>query len=261
MHAASRGAKFAVANRYVVAEASVARRGRGGWTEVIMHAHKTVPPAEAPASLNVAIYTAIKQRIFAGQLRPGQKLTHQELAEALGVSRTPVRESLERLLQEGFVLRVPNRGYYVAEIDAEEARELYETREALEVYELRRAFERGIADADLDRLERMNAAYGARIGIAHTRQRLLLDRDFHLALAALSGNRYMLRCAETVFERLILKRRSDGYSDTGEAPHREHLELLAALRRGDLPTAQACLAQHIANARARLLGFIATQAE
>lgn len=208
--------------------------------------------------LNETIYNAIKQRIFAGQLRPGQKLTHQDLAEALSVSRTPVRESLERLYQEGFVLRVPNRGYYVAEIDAEEARELYETREALEVYELRRAFERGISSTDLDRLERLNDIYGQRIGIAHTRQRLQLDRDFHLALAALSGNRYMLRSVEQVFERLILKRRSDGYSDTGEVPYSEHLELLDALRRRDLGAAQASLARHIASARSRLLAFLET---
>jgi DNA-binding GntR family transcriptional regulator len=211
---------------------------------------------EPPPVLNEAVYDAIKQRIFAGQLRPGQKLTHQDLAEALGVSRTPVRESLERLYQEGFVRRQPNRGYFVSEIDAEEARELYETREALEVYELRRAFERGISGHDLEHLQRLNEIYGERIGIAFTRQRLLLDRDFHIALAALSGNRYMLRCVETVFERLILKRRSDGYSDTGEAPYREHLDLLAALRRDDLAAAQHSLATHIANARARLLTFI-----
>lgn len=211
--------------------------------------------------LNDTIYDAIKQRIFAGQLRPGQKLTHQDLAEGLGVSRTPVRESLERLYQEGFVLRVPNRGYYVAEINAEEARELYETREALEVYELRRTCERGISSTDLDRLERMNDVYGRRIGIAHTRQRLLLDRDFHLALAALSGNRYMLRCVEQVFERLILKRRSDGYSDTGEVPHQEHLELLAALRHGDVIAAQDSLARHIGNARKRLLAFLEPDCE
>jgi DNA-binding GntR family transcriptional regulator len=212
-------------------------------------------PQTAPV-LNETVYGALKQRLFTGQLRPGQKLTHQMLAEALGVSRTPVRESLERLYQEGFVLRVPNRGYYVAEIDAQEARELYETREALEVYELRRTFERGIAAVDLDRLERLNEVYGSRIGVTFTRQRLLLDRDFHLALAALSGNRYMLRCVEQVFERLILKRRADGYSDTGEAPHREHVELLAALRRGDLVAAQDSLARHIGNARLRLLAYL-----
>jgi len=209
-----------------------------------------------PTIVNQSVYGALKRQILDNQLRPGTKLGHQELAERLGVSRTPVRESLERLYQEGLVVRVPNRGYYVAEISAEEARQLYETREALEVYELRRSLERGISGAAIARLEDINERYHALIGGELTRQRLLIDRDFHLALAGVSGNEFLCRTLEAIFERLILKRRVDGYHDTGAGPYAEHVELLAELRHGNVRGAERALSHHIVAARNRLLGYL-----
>ncbi len=139
-----------------------------------------IPIASAHASgiVNESVYDALKRQILSNQLRPGNKLGHQELAESLGVSRTPVRESLERLYQEGFVVRVPNRGYYVAEISASEAQQLYETREALEVYVLRGLLERGISEENLAMLEGINRKFHALIGGELTRQRLLVDPRF-----------------------------------------------------------------------------------
>src|SRR6185295_8058135 len=208
--------------------------------------------------VNESVYEAIKRQILNNQLRPGNKLGHQELAESLGVSRTPVREALERLYQEGFVIRLVNRGYYVAEISAAEARELYETREALEVYELRRTLERGITAANIAMLEAINERYHALIGGELTRQRLLIDRDFHLALAGISGNQYLCRMLASIFERLILKRRVDGYHDTGATPYAEHVALLDGLRSGNASAAQRALAGHIGGARKRLLSYIDT---
>ncbi len=219
-----------------------------------------IPIASAHASgiVNESVYDALKRQILSNQLRPGNKLGHQELAESLGVSRTPVRESLERLYQEGFVVRVPNRGYYVAEISASEAQQLYETREALEVYVLRGLLERGISEENLAMLEGINRQYHALIGGELTRQRLLVDRDFHLALAGISGNQYLCRTLASIFERLILKRRVDGYQDTGHAPYNEHVALLEQLRSGNARLAERSLSGHIVGARKRLLTYLDT---
>jgi DNA-binding GntR family transcriptional regulator len=211
--------------------------------------------------LNESVYEALKRQILNNQLRPGHKLGHQLLAESLGVSRTPIRESLERLYQEGFVVRVPNRGYYVAEIDAVEAQELYETREALETYELRRSLEKGLSKADLDRLEEINRRYKSLIGGALTRQRLLIDREFHLELAGMTGNRFLVRTLASIFDRLILKRRVDGYHDMGTEPYGEHVALLAQLRKGDVAGAEHALSSHIASARKRLLTYLSGMSE
>jgi DNA-binding GntR family transcriptional regulator len=219
-------------------------------------------PANSDVSiLNESVYDALKRQILNNRLRPGHKLGHQFLAESLGVSRTPIRESLERLYQEGFVVRVPNRGYYVAEIDAVEAQELYETREALETYELRRSLERGLTKADLAKLDEINLRYKALIGGELTRQRLLIDRDFHLNLAGITGNRFLVRTLATIFERLILKRRVDGYHDTGDEPYAEHVNLLNLLRKGDADAAVRALSGHIVAARNRLLTYLGSMDE
>lgn len=218
---------------------------------------KPTPPRaraiERGPSVNATVYESLKDLITSGQVRPGVKLTHQELAERLGVSRTPVREALERLYQEGFVTRLPRRGFYVAEIDHDEARELYELREAIEVYALRRAMARGIKAADLRRLDSFNASYKALLHDKTMRERMLVDRDWHLALAALADNRALLRSLSAVFERLILKIRTDGWRTVrGEEALAEHVEMMKALRAEDAQRAEQLLTDHIRGARRRL---------
>ncbi len=222
------------------------------------------PPVKSPAgpadkgpSVNATVYEALKNQITSNQLRPGRKLIHQELAELLNVSRTPVREALERLYQEGFVTRLPRRGFYVAEIDEDEARELYELREALEIYALRRSMERGIKPADLRRLDGFNQNYKLLVQDNTTRERMMVDRDWHLALASLADNRALLRSLEAVFERLILKIRTDGYRTVrGEEALREHVEMMTALRTENRAEAERLLAEHIQGARRRLVGHL-----
>jgi DNA-binding GntR family transcriptional regulator len=234
-----------------------------------MPAHPSTPaPAKSPRggkvtagergpSINATVYESLKELITSNRLKPGVKLIHQELAERLQVSRTPVREALERLYQEGFVTRLPRRGFYVAEIDEDEARELYELREALEIYALRRTMARGIKAADLRRLDSFNQNYKTLVRDDTTRERMLVDRDWHLTLASLADNRALLRSLEAVFERLILKIRTDGYRTVrGEEALREHVEMMKALREEDAARAEHLLAEHIQGARRRLVSHL-----
>lgn len=208
-------------------------------------------------SVNAVVYAALKEQITGGQLRPGVKLIHQDLAERLDVSRTPVREALERLYQEGFVTRLPRRGFYVAEIDEDEAAELYGLREALETYALRLTLARGIRPAELRELDAINRRYRSLLRPDATRERMVVDRDWHLALAGLAGNRALMRSLHAVFERLILKIRTDGYRTVrGEEALREHLRMMKALREADREQAEALLAEHIRSARRRLSGHL-----
>jgi DNA-binding GntR family transcriptional regulator len=195
--------------------------------------------------------------ILLNRFRPGNKLVLQELALLLNVSRTPVREALERLYQEGFVIRIPRRGFFVSEIDVEEAQELYEVRQALESYALRTSLANGISGKDLWELERFTQAYGNLVQRELSRERMLLDRDFHLFLAGLAGNRYLVRSLEAVFERLILKRRVEGYGvASGWKAYHEHEILLDAIRREDAGKAVETLSLHIDQAWQRLLGHL-----
>lgn len=220
------------------------------------------PVDRGPVSVNAQVYEALKAQILSGQLRPGVKLIHQELAERLSVSRTPVRESLERLYQEGFVTRIARRGFFVAEIDEDEARELYELREALELFALQSAMTRGLSAADLRRLDGLNSRYRQLLRDDRTRERMVVDRDWHLSLAAAANNRVLMRMLESVFERLILKIRVDGYRTVrGQEALNEHLAMTQALREDNWSGARKLLRAHIRGARRRLTGHLADLAD
>src|SRR5260221_6721083 len=95
---------------------------------------KKEPKKAKKGDTNDFVYRSLKELILSGRLRPGNRLVHQELGDRLAVSRTPVREALERLYQEGYAGRRPRRGYFVAEFDVGNIRDLYGTREALEIF-------------------------------------------------------------------------------------------------------------------------------
>jgi DNA-binding GntR family transcriptional regulator len=211
--------------------------------------------SEEEVSSGQATYNAIKRMILSGEARPGRKLVHQDLAEHLKVSRTPVREALERLHQEAFVTRLPRRGFYVAELTHEEARDLYDTREALEVHALRQTMSRGaLAKGQLSELKAMMRRTQTLLNEGKLRERQLSDADMHIRLAGFSGNNYLVRLLVQTFERIALKRRIEGYhSGRVTKANSDHLELLAALTADDRARAEKVLRTHITGARDALL--------
>lgn len=210
---------------------------------------------EATPSRNSATYSSIKRMILAGQLGPGRKLVHEELAEALKVSRTPVREALERLYQEGFVTRLPRRGFYVTGITRDEAFGLYGAREALELFALQVTLERGpLSRTAISTLWAYARRYEEFINAQVLTERILADMLFHLKLAELSGNRYVVRLLAQTFERLALKRRHEGYRyDRSKSAATEHARLMEALVRHDKRGAAQLLRKHVLSARDALL--------
>src|ERR671925_1915102 len=79
--------------------------------------HRSKTKTRAVENLSARVYNQIKNLILCNEFMPGQKLHHQQLSERLGVSRTPVREALTRLVQEGYVSFLPNRGFTCKEIE------------------------------------------------------------------------------------------------------------------------------------------------
>jgi DNA-binding GntR family transcriptional regulator len=185
---------------------------------------------------------------------PGQKLHHQELSERLGVSRTPVREALTRLVQEGYVSFLPNRGFTCKEIRLQEAEELYELREAVEAFAVEKAIE-NLTDDSLNQLRRKMNIYGEDVQKRFTRERLIYDQDVHMEIARLTANETLKNTLQHVFERIVLKRRTDGIYDAarGLAAHQEHLRLLQAIERRDVEAAVKTIRQHIQEGKNNVL--------
>ena len=200
----------------------------------------------ADETLSARVYGQIKHLILCNEIMPGQKLHHQQLSERLGVSRTPVREALTRLVQEGYVSFLPNRGFTCKEIRMQEAEELYDMREALEAFAVEKAIENLTGEA-IDQLRDKMNLYGRDVHNCFTRERLVFDQDVHLAIAQIAGNETLKNMLSHLFERIILKRRTDGIYDRsrGTSAHQEHLRLLTAIEQRNTREAVALVRSHI----------------
>jgi DNA-binding GntR family transcriptional regulator len=142
------------------------------------------------------VHAELLGRIVAGELPPGSRLRQEALADELGVSRTPLREALARLVSEGLVEFVPNRGATVASRDFSDMEEAWRARLVIEPGAARLA------------AERREPAAIERMGLSVVRQRSVADdvtasfalnRDFHLALVAASGNTHLLQFSELLW--------------------------------------------------------------
>jgi DNA-binding GntR family transcriptional regulator len=200
----------------------------------------------AVENLSARVYNQIKNLILCNEFMPGQKLHHQLLSERLGVSRTPVREALTRLVQEGYVSFLPNRGFTCKDIRMQEAEELYVLREALEAFAVEKAIA-NLTDSALALLRNKMNSYGRDVQNRFTRERLVYDQDVHIEIARLAGNETLTSMLAHVFERIVLKRRTDGLYDParGVTAHQEHLQLLEAIERRDPRDAVATIRSHI----------------
>ncbi|GAA4334261.1 GntR family transcriptional regulator [Pigmentiphaga soli] len=227
----------------------------------------SAPPAKSDRGFFIhKVYETLRGDILAQRVRPGVKLIPEHIAGTLNVSRTPVRHALERLCQEGYVTRIPARGYFVAEMDATEASDLYDVRYGLEIRALETALERGVDADGIESLMRLNTEYQRLLDDQSVVNRSRIDQEFHLALAGLSGNALLVRMLGDIYDRLNFRRRNDGYwfwADRGARGHdgsSEHRRIIQALQKGDGAAALAALREHLGNAHRNYRHFLATVA-
>lgn len=180
----------------------------------------------------------LRERILSGDLKSGERLNEVKLAEQYGISRSPVRESMQVLAGEGLVRLVAGRGAFVGGLDADEVRELGQVREAIECHAARLITERASA-SDIDELERSIDA------LEDTKP----DEDFHSALLRLSRNSRLEQLGRSVAAQLRLAR-----SRSAQRPGRlaeaaaEHRVIVDAIRSGDVEHATAAMRDHVAAA-------------
>jgi DNA-binding GntR family transcriptional regulator len=199
-----------------------------------------------PASIRAAdrIYDRVKAMACTYRLSPGGRVNEVELSRQLGVSRTPLREALNRLASEGFLVPTMNKGYHVRALDPAEVLALYEFRAAIEVGGVQLACERA-TDAELDRLEAFAlASRDAPDEDAQALRLLELDEQFHERLAALSGNEEFVRAVCATNERIRFVRWID-MKDRRAGTQNEHLAIVRHLRQRDATMAGTLMRQHI----------------
>ncbi|RKT87542.1 DNA-binding transcriptional regulator, GntR family [Saccharopolyspora antimicrobica] len=198
-------------------------------------------------------YAALKSAVLDGTLPPGTGLSVPELARQLDVSRSPVREAVQRLIHDGLATHVPHRGAEVSRVDIEDLRQLYVVRELLEGLAARLATE----NLDADGLEQLRAILDeheqALAADADNAAHIELDMRFHRAVREFADNPHLLATLEPITGRAHFALHSLWRSD--DAPRLaldEHRAVVDAMASGDPEMAEAAARRHIARLRIRL---------
>ena len=185
------------------------------------------------------IASLLRQRIMMGELRPGMLLRQDEIASQFGASRTPLREALQRLAQDGLV-RMDRRGATVVAISLEDLIELYDMRAVLEAMVARDVAPR-ITDAQLDELasilEELDTSDGERW--------IELNRRFHNRTYEFSGKPQWIEMIRSLGLRADVYVSLVGVPARRESAAREHQEILSALRARDAERAGHAVAAHL----------------
>jgi DNA-binding GntR family transcriptional regulator len=206
---------------------------------------------ETAPSASERIHASLKASLLDFRLKPGQKLTEAQLSADFNVSRTPVREALQRLVREGLVLALPREGYFVKAFDLDEIDRYYEVRIALEALgvELAAGVMRPEVLADL---EAVWSKPLAAIDQVDADLMVRMDETFHQTIAAESGNPVLLRFLREVNERIRIIRRLD-FTQPGPVwkTYEDHAPILAHIKAGDAAGAAARMRRHIEESRER----------
>ena len=188
-------------------------------------------------------YIRLKERAVNFQFRPGERINEIGLSRELAVSRTPLREALNRLVTEHLIDFKPGLGFFCRELDARSVYELYELREIIELAALRKACE-SASDAQLKALNEDLLANG--LSYVGKTVREVTDRDeaFHIAIAELSGNHELALHLAQINQRIRFIRWLDMSSRVKETKG-EHRAIMDAMLDRDADRAADILGKHI----------------
>jgi len=189
------------------------------------------------------VYENLREMAITFKFKPGERLTELDIADRFSVSRTPVREALNRLVNEGFLV-ADGRGFAVRDLDPKECFDLYELRLALECTAVRLAVQRA-TDHELSLLSQM-ARRANREPVDCTVERIVeLDEEFHEQIARLSGNAQLTEALKSVNARIRFVRLIDMEGRPRSRSLGDHVSVARALEARDADSAIAGIQQHV----------------
>ncbi|TDA68556.1 MAG: GntR family transcriptional regulator [Clostridia bacterium] len=206
--------------------------------------------------LREIVFETLREAIIAGRLKPGERLMEVQLAEELGVSRTPVREAIRKLELEGFVVMVPRKGAYVADISTKDIADVFEIREALESLAAGLAAER-ITDEELEQLERRLHRVAAAVQQQDLEGLVQADTEFHDIVYKASRNQRLVQIISNLREQIQRFRyQSLAHPGRMERTLQEHTQIVEAIAERNVAVAQQLAAEHIENAEHQILSLL-----
>lgn len=210
-------------------------------------------PSASRPNLAEQVYARLKAEMDDFQLVPGDRFSEAELGLRLGVSRTPVREALFRLRNEGFLDVEPKSGWSVRPIDFGRLEQLYDLRVILELASVAKLCAH--VGPPIAELESLKAAWLVPVAerLADPREVGMLDEAFHATLVRAAGNAEMARVHWDVTERIRIVRHLDfTRGDRIEATYNEHAKILRAVIQRKVDQAQLLLKSHVEQSKAEV---------
>ena len=203
--------------------------------------------------LREVVCETLRDAIRRGVLKPGERLMEIQLAEELGVSRTPVREAIRKLELEGYVIMMPRRGTYVANLSIRDVNEVFEIRTSLESLASGLAAER-ITDEELDHLQRLLVQIGMYIEQGDIEKIVEVDTEFHGLLYQGSRNQRLIGIISNLREQLTqFRKTSMSFPGRLKATLEEHRAIVDAIAQGDVKAAQKAAEHHMEKSEQTLL--------
>jgi GntR family transcriptional regulator, rspAB operon transcriptional repressor len=197
------------------------------------------------APLRDQIYQLVRSLIIIGQLRPGQPVNEIEIAEQLGVSRTPVREAVKRISDEGLINVFAQNGTFVTEISRKALEEAYIIRNALEMESVRRAAGKMTQEHE-EALEDIIALHETAISRRRFSDAIRLDDQFHRYIAEINGLSMLWRAVDISKAQMDRGRyRALPSPGSGETTIAQHRSILAALHAQDAAQAMEAMRLHL----------------
>jgi DNA-binding GntR family transcriptional regulator len=234
--------------RVVALPARAARTPRGAG------AARQAGPSAAPDDPTHRIVEAITAAIVERRLMPGTKLAEQQIADLFEVSRTIVRQALNRLSRDHLVKLEPARGAFVAQPGVAEARQVFEVRRMVEASMVKQLCA-NITDEQIAALRehlRLEAEAVARIGVAGRTSRTRLLADFHVVLARALGNEVLAQLLADLLSRCSLIALMYQSAHSAEHSAAEHVEIVDALERRDARAAMRLMESHLGHVERNL---------
>lgn len=205
-----------------------------------------------PSNLTTLAYNSIKEYILDGRLDEDSRLTEEFLSTQLGISKSPIREALNRLEAEGLIHIEPRKGAYLRHFSAAEVVELYDLREALEIHAIR------TAKVTPELLEELRQSLKRQRAFLKANDRLhYIEEDvhFHAELAQATDNAHLCAVLENIQNQIWLMRRNS-YDLSSNAALGRHGIIVDALEAGDRSKAESEMKNHIRSVRQQLVEFL-----
>ena len=206
--------------------------------------------------LRDVVFNTLRQAILRGELKPGERLMEIQLANKLGVSRTPIREAIRKLELEGLVLMIPRKGAEVAEITEKNMRDVLEVRKALEELAVQLACDK-ITKEEIEEMKKAAEDFKKILKSKDITEIAEADVRFHDIIYMATDNQKLIQLLNNLREQMYRYRVE--YLKEGETRDvlvKEHEELTKAIRERDVERAKQLSFQHIENQRMAIMRSI-----